>query len=58
MSSKRKKVFNGWTDARDDQPSGWVYNDAIHIPYIHSRKTDADHPGYKIKITIEWEENH
>ena len=54
--AKRKIIFNGWTDARDGHPFEWKYNDAVHIPPICNRKTDVDKPGYKLKITIEWEE--
>ena len=56
MTAKRKMIFNGWTDARDGHPSEWKYNDVVHIPPLCNRKTDVDKPGYKLKITFEWEE--
>ena len=54
--AKRKIIFNGWTDARDGHPFEWKYNNAVHMPPINDRKTDVGKPGYKLKITIEWEE--
>jgi len=54
---KKKKVFNGWTDIRDGDPTEWFYNHEINLPDICSNKKDIidqSHIGYKVKITIEW----